>query len=77
MNHDQCASRNHQPQKHHQRGNQADTSTQKQAKELSAERKGWADTIEKASVELELLEAGDVDGFQQTLASATEQIERG
>lgn len=49
----------------------------RQSKDLSAERKGWNDTIEKASVELDLLESGDIDGFQQTLASATAEKERG
>lgn len=42
----------------------------RQRKELSAEIRGWDDSMEKASQLVELLEAGDVDGYQQTLASA-------
>lgn len=49
----------------------------RESKSLAAERKGWADTIEKASIELELLEAGDVDGFQQTIASAVAEKDHG
>ncbi len=44
----------------------------RERKLLSAEIKGWDDSAEKASVLVEMLEAGDVDGFQQTIASATE-----
>ena len=38
-----------------------------QRKALSAEIKGWDESAEKASVLVELLEAGDVNGYQQTI----------
>jgi hypothetical protein len=44
-----------------------------QRKAISAEIKGWDESMEKASERLELLKNGDVDGYQQTLASATDE----
>lgn len=41
-----------------------------QRKGISAEIRGWDDTMDKASQLVDLLEAGDVDGYQQTIASA-------
>lgn len=38
-----------------------------QRKALSAEIKGWDESAEKASVLVELLEKGYVDGYQQTI----------
>jgi hypothetical protein len=42
----------------------------RQRKAVSSEIRGWDETAEKASEELEKLEAGDIDGFQQTISSA-------
>lgn len=41
---------------------------QRERKSIGAEIKGWNDSMEKASALVELLEAGDVDGYQQTIA---------
>jgi len=41
---------------------------QRERKIIGAEIKGWNDSMEKASALVELLEAGDVDGYQQTIA---------
>ena len=42
----------------------------RERKLIAADIKGWNDSMEKASSLVELLEAGDVDGYQQTIASA-------
>lgn len=46
---------------------------QRERKSIGTEIKGWNDSMEKASAMVEMLEAGDVDGFQQTIASMTEK----
>lgn len=38
-----------------------------QRKGISAEIRGWDESMENASQLVELLEAGDVDGYQQTI----------
>ena len=44
-------------------------------KALSAEIRGWDESAEKASVLVELLEKGDVDGYQQTITGSGEAEE--
>ena len=46
-----------------------------QRKALSAEIRGWDESAEKASVLVELLENGDVDGYQQTIEGSGKDSE--
>jgi len=48
-----------------------------QRKAIAAEIKGWNDSMEEASRRVELLESGDVDGFQLTLVSAVADKDHG